>query len=442
MYRDKILILIGFILLSFSSISQTYWKIGNEYGDEVLLALNLNNDNKTFEAWSRKDALKDLAGIFTYSLAKAAGKLKYPEIVFMEGKTEQKKDTLFLTGTFNYLDRQYLFSASISGNHFDGKYTDTRNRSRPLKGIKVPDGKPIRDYASIINSAFSLIQKHLFDPLWLESDEWVGFKKKVNSLKYKISDDYELAATFFWLGKKLPFSPYEINKGRPSVKSTGRKNQAGIREINTNTAMFDGGTLPVNQKQMDSVATIIQKKGYRKLIIDLRGNNRLNPVSANIIADYLSNKACKTGVYLTRKWSDTNKTLPGVTDYQKLFKGFTEPGYQSGELYKEQGRILNIVPGEKLFKGKIYALSDSKTSKVAEALLYILKSEKIATVVGQKSAGNSLLSESLTINNEYDLNLPVSDFFTVEGKSLNKIGIEPDISKSGEEAMNYVLSVM
>lgn len=79
------------IILSIQSINsfpQSFWKIENEYGNEILLTINLNSGKNTFEAFSRKDALKDLAGIFTYTLAKAAGRLKYPEIVFIEWKGE------------------------------------------------------------------------------------------------------------------------------------------------------------------------------------------------------------------------------------------------------------------------------------------------------------------------------------------------------------------
>lgn len=80
----RILIFIVFAGLSINSFSQTYWKIENEYGDEILLTIEMNNAQNTFEAYTRKDALKDIAGTFTWTLAKTAGKLKYPEIVLIE----------------------------------------------------------------------------------------------------------------------------------------------------------------------------------------------------------------------------------------------------------------------------------------------------------------------------------------------------------------------
>ena len=70
----KILLLSFLVFQTFLASSQTFWKIENEHGDEILLTVEVNKEKNTFEAYSRKDALKDLAGIFTYTLAKAAGK--------------------------------------------------------------------------------------------------------------------------------------------------------------------------------------------------------------------------------------------------------------------------------------------------------------------------------------------------------------------------------
>ena len=442
MDRYRFLILIFLLFLSSFASSQTYWKVENEYGDEILLTVEVNRTKNTFEAFSRKDALKELAGVFTYTLAKAAGKLKHPEIVFIEGRTLIKNDSLFLNGDFYYFDKHFMFSASITGSHFDGSYLDNRGKSHQLTGTKVPDIKPIKDYGSMINTAFSLTEKCLVNAKWLKTDEWDDFKKKVNNLKLKISDDYELAATCFWLGKKLPFTPFEINKARPHQKLSGRRMRAGIREIKSSCVIMDANSIPGTKMEMDSIASIVRKKGYRSLVIDLRGNNRLSPVNANILLGYIASQPFKAGVYLTRRWSDINPVIPQHLKYDKLFKDFNEHDYASGLLYTEDGRYLDVVPGKNSFNGKIYLLTDSKTSRAAEMVAYTLKSRKIATIVGQKSAGVTCLTESIRINSEYDLILPDCDFYTPEGKSLSNVGVEPDIEKSGTEVMNYILSII
>jgi hypothetical protein len=442
LYLYRLLLLIFGLFLSLGSFSQSFWKIEYENGDEVLITLALDNEAKTFEAYSRKDALKDIAGIFTYNLAKAAGKLKYAEIVFIEGTTRTFRDTLLLTGLFTYLDKQFQFSASLYGNHFKGKCIDTKNRTHILTGIKVPDNRPIKNYPLIIKQAFELTGKTLIYKEWLDSDEWLDFKKKVEELAPDIADDYELAASFYWHGKKLPFSPYEISRINPYRRAAAGKNPVTVTEIKPGTVLLNASSLPSVTRELDSIARIINKKGYSNLIIDLRGRNKITATNAVLLLDYLTDKAFNAGAYLTAQWFDKNSKVPLSEDYITKLKWSFGESNPAVDLYKESGRYLKIVPIEKRYKGKVYLLADSKSSKVSEALIYIVKHEKIGTVVGQKTAGLLTLSERLQINTEYDLTLPVYDFYTGEGKNLNKIGIEPDLNVRGEDALKYLLKIL
>jgi Peptidase family S41 len=437
-----------FILIfsqSATLFAQSYWRVENDRGDEILLTLDVNKSKNTFEAHTRKDALKDLAGSFTFSLAKAAGKLKYPEIVFIEGRTQQKNDTLLLNGNFNYFDKQFIFNAAVSENTFQGRFLDARRNWQPLEGVRVNDASPLRNYDAVITSAFSLTEKSLVNASWLKKDEWLDFKKKVNSLKSKISDDYELAATFFWLGKKLPFAPYEVNKVRPHNKGKkqrkqgGRKNIPSIRELKNNIIFFDANSFPSNKKEMDSLSTAIRLKGYANLVIDLRGSNKLKLNTAFLMLNYVAHQSFDAGAYLTRKWSDVNKTIPTGYDYSKSLKSFIDPGYSAGKLIYEQGRFIKVMPVEESFKGKVFILIDSKTSHAAEMVASVSKNRKLATLVGQKTTGSTFITENVEINEEFDLVLADAEFYDSEGKNFEGIGVEPDVMKSNDEIMTYVL---
>ena len=442
---SRIFIIILILSQSATLFAQSYWRVENDRGDEILLSLELNKSKNTFEVHTRKDALKDLAGTLMFSLAKAAGKLKYPEIVFIEGHTQQKNDTLLLNGNFNYFDKQFIFNAAVSENTFQGRFLDARGNWQLLEGVRVPDAKPLRDYNAIITTAFSLTEKSVVNKQWLKNDEWLDFKSKVNSLKSKISDDYELAATFFWLGKKLPFTPYEISKVRPQNKGKkqrkigGRKNIPSIRELKNSTVFFDANSFPSNKKEMDSISTAIHKKGYNNLVIDLRGNNKLKLNTAIQMLNYVAHQPFDAGAYLTRKWSDSNNFIPSASDYSKLLKSFADPGYSAGKLIYEQGRSIKVVPVAESFKGKVFLLVDGKTSHTAEMVASVLKNKKLATLVGQKTAGSTFLTENVEINEEFDLVLADAEFYTSDGKNLAGIGVDPDVSKSNEDVMNYVL---
>ncbi|HSO84918.1 MAG TPA: S41 family peptidase, partial [Draconibacterium sp.] len=144
------------------------------------------------------------------------------------------------------------------------------------------------------------------------------------------------------------------------------------------------------------------------------------------------------GVYLTRKWFSENTSIPKAPEYSKVLKNFAEPCFTANEFYKVSGRILAISSIKKGFKGKVYVITDNRTSKVSEALVYLLKSEKRATIVGQKTVGSTFLVEQITINKQFKLNLPVAEFYTPDGKTPGKEGIEPDIPVTGEDALKYI----
>jgi hypothetical protein len=433
----RILFLMLFVLQSFCTFSQTWWKVENEYGDVILLTIEINTGKNTFTAYTRKEALKDIAGSITFTLAKTAGKLKYPEIVFIEGTTRKKADSLLLTGTFTYFDKQFPFSGAIAGNSFSGVYSD-KNRQRKLTGEKMPNDNPLADYKIIINTALSNGEKYLADPAWVKSGDWQDFKKDMGELKPKIKDDYEMAAAITWLGKKLPFSPFEINKINPHSK-TSLAPKTAFREINTKTILFDVNNFPSTKHAFDSLIAIIVKKGYGNMILDLRGRTGINPAAANYFANFISKKTFTAGVFLTRKWFAGNPSVPEAKDFEKLFKSFGETGYKANSLYTEKGRIFKVVPAQNLFKGKVFVLTDSRTSKVSELLVHILKTEKMVMVVGQKTSGSAFMVERISVNTDFELILPVAEFYSSDGKPFEKNGIEPDKTVTNEDILQFVL---
>jgi C-terminal processing protease CtpA/Prc len=128
-----------------------------------------------------------------------------------------------------------------------------------------------------------------------------------------------------------------------------------------------------------------------------------------------------------------------VQDYPKYFRSFAEAGYKAGEFYKEQGRYFKIVPASKTFRGKLYILTDSRTSGPSSALICLLKRNKIGTIVGQGASVSSGISERIMINSDFSLSLVVSEFYTPDNRTINRSDLEPDIILRDEDALTYVL---
>lgn len=432
---NRILLLIFFVLQSFCTFSQTWWKVENEYGDVILLTIELNTAKNTFTAYTRKEALKDIAGSITFTLAKTAGKLKYPEIVFIEGTTRKKADSLLLTGTFTYFDKQFPFSGAIAGNSFSGVYTD-KNRQRKLTGVKMPNDNPLADYNMIISTALTTGEKYLADPTWIKSGDWQDFKKELGELKSKIKDDYEMAAASTWLGKKLPFSPFEINRINSKPKPQDARKPV-IREANIKTLIFDVNSLPRTKSETDSLAGIIAAKGYSVMIVDLRGRNSITPGAAAQLLNLVSGQDEISGVYLTRKWFQEKSVFPKAAEIKAGLKNLAETN--TDDFYNERSGYFSVSPVKKEFKGKVFLITDNKTSKASEALVYLLKTKKRVTIVGRKTAGFSFLTAQIPLNKQFNLNLPVAQFFTPDGKSPEKQGIEPDVVFTDGDPVQYIL---
>jgi len=436
----KISLLIFTILLTFNCFSQSNWCIRNENGEELLLTIQINRENRTFEAHTRIDALKEMAGTFTYMLAKTAGKLRFPEIVHSEGKISYKGDTIFYDGNFDYLDKSFPLKAKSWQNIFTGFLTDNRNRTHPLAGEKVSSNKPLRDYSSLIGNAFLITENYCWDRTLHNSNDWLTFKSKVGELKNKIADDYELGAVIFWFGKKIPITSYEIRKISTKEKDPISKRVYSVREVKPKVAFLDLSELPVEMTEMDELFSEIKKKEYSTLILDARGRKNMKLVSAALLANHLTAKPADWGIYLTRKWLDSNSSIPKPAEYAKTFKNAATLPSNFGNLNQENGCYLKPDPAQTVFHGKIYLLIDQKTSRVAEALAIWLKNDKLATLVGKKSTGQPMLFEPINVDNQYRITIPTAQFYDKTGKSWYGTGVEPDLVIDGD-ALGYVMKL-
>ncbi len=430
-----------FITLTVNCFAQSYWRIQNENGEELLLTIKINPEDMTFEAHTRKDALKELAGNIAFVLAKTAGKLKYSEIVHSEGKISYLADTVFYSGNFDYLDKSFPLKAKSWNNNFRGILTDNRNKTHQLTGVRASSDMQLEDYSSIIIKAFNLTEKLYWDKNLQNSDEWITFKEKVNDFKSKISDDYELGAVLFWLSKKAFFAPFEIKRIPKRDNDPKPEKNYSARLIKPGIALLDLSDLPEDKFLMDKLFREIQDEEYTSLILDARGKKNLKLGTASLLAEHLTLLPADWGVYLTRKWLDYNTDIPKSADYSKLFKNAITllPGSQN--IFEENGRYLKPLPAQSVFLGRIFVLTDQRTSKIAEALSIWLKNDKIATIAGQKSSGQPMLYESINVSNTFKINLPTAQYFDASGKKWIGTSVEPDILTE-EDALSAVLKAL
>lgn len=107
-----------------------------------------------------------------------------------------------------------------------------------------------------------------------------------------------------------------------------------------------------------------------------------------------------------------------------------------------EGRKLVVSPGNTVFKARIYVLTSQKTASTCEPIVYALKSNKLATIVGEKTAGAMLSSSPFYLKDNFTLILPLADYYTVDNKRLDLLGVEPDIPIAADNALEHVLKMV
>jgi C-terminal processing protease CtpA/Prc len=112
---------------------------------------------------------------------------------------------------------------------------------------------------------------------------------------------------------------------------------------------------------------------------------------------------------------------------------------QNNEILTGNGVYLKTEPAVPGFKGKVYLLTDHRTSKVAEALAIWFKKEKMATLVGEESSGSSMLTQTIDLDKQYQISVPVAQFLDREGKSYVNIKTAPDMVVNEGDALDFLM---
>src|SRR5581483_10566492 len=83
--------------------------------------------------------------------------------------------------------------------------------------------------------------------------------------------------------------------------------------------------------------------------------------------------------------------------------------------------------GPQKFHGRVVILVNEHSASAAEMLAAFAQENKLATIVGTKTAGRLLSGRAFHVGEGYMLGVPVGAYYTWTGKLLEGTGIIPDI---------------
>lgn len=408
--------------------------------------IEFNTNSNTFTAHSRKNADKDILGSWTSLLGRRFTKsLKNGSLLNIEkGIYEVKNDTLHLAGILVTPMGNFNLEGHIVNNEL---YATLRNKSRghlgTISGNRNIPNIPLENYQQLFANAISLTEEKIFNKEILQSKEWKLFTKEMLKSVPKLQDDLEMVFAFFYRAEKLPFSHFALMKSFEENEKKENNNQQNrhltLEEKNGKTAYLKIASFSGTANEVDSIFNIIKQKDYQHLIVDLRNNAGGSVEAGMAFATNIMDKETFGGVFLTQKWFNNHKELPTPKDYNNL-SHFTQANYDLiiEGIHQTEGLCLKIIPKEQVYQGKLYILINRKTASTCEPIVYELKKQNRAVIIGETTAGAMLNGEMFDLDKGFKMFIPTADYYASDGYRIDQKGVQPNIETKGEDALKIV----
>jgi C-terminal processing protease CtpA/Prc len=202
--------------------------------------------------------------------------------------------------------------------------------------------------------------------------------------------------------KYRPMTPDEASRYYIQVR---QRNLEMIWKVSDEIALWKIPSIEhYEDKDIDQILGVI--KGYKKLILDLRGNPGGRADIASSILGCLFSQEMKAYDY-----KDQKKVRP-----------------------------VRVKPHKKgAFNGELVVLVDSRSGSGAEVIARLIQLEKRGKVIGDRTAGRVMLADTFThkyylspLPNSigshiyYGVQVSVADLLMPDGKSLERSGVLPD----------------
>lgn len=428
---------------------QGKWFIDLQQDDigAVRTFIEFETNNENFEAFTRKKADKDILGGWTAMLGRTFTKsFKHGSLLrVVNGVHQIENDTLKLTGIFTTPMGNFYFNGHVTDHKLYAELTNRANQLRgTIKGEKKQVKEPLEDYPALFEQAVQLTEDKIYNRDLLQTGEWKSFVKNMRKTSAKVQDDLEMVFAYFYYAGKLPVSHYALmiipqNKNEDTADEKETK-YIFLEEKSAETAYLKITSFGGTALEMDRTFEIINQRNYKNLIVDLRNNSGGSVEAGIAFASSIVDSTLYAGVLLTQKWFNQNKQLPAIGDYPN-FHHFTEANFDLiiEGIHNTEGLCLKIIPKETVYRGNLYILTNGRTASTCEPIIYELKKQKRAVIVGEKTAGAMLNGELFELDKGFSMVIPTADYYASDGFRIDQNGIHPDIETKREDALKFLL---
>lgn len=446
-YGMKINLIIVLLLMSstsFAQKNQSHYKSEIDFGNGTVFStfLDVTIAKDEFKITSPKNADVRMLGWTKARLARIIGKSpKKGIIISIKGK--QISDSL-IGETKIPMFGELRFKGVIKNEILVGEfYSNDTISVGSLNGVNTTEKR--NEYNYLYPLLLQIVQDNIYSKDALKTKEWNKFQKQIEKLCNSGYDDIELFLGFNIQNQKLPFTHLSLFISQDEVnfdQVTNSKNSVVFEEKNDSTAYVLIKDFSSSKDELAIILPrIVENENYKNLIIDLRDNGGGGLDPAFEFAKYIVNKDMEVGYFVTNKLQNSGyepdlfKTLPELQP--KSNKEFTN------DLKTTSGvKLIFKKPENPVFKGNLYLLTNGNTASTCEPIVYALKNNGSAIVIGEKTYGGMLAGSPFDISGKYRIMLPIADFYTYDGIRLDKVGVIPDIEVKSEEALEKALEII
>ncbi len=194
-------------------------------------------------------------------------------------------------------------------------------------------------------------------------------------------------------------------------------------------ATFPGAVGQSFARGLDDAVRNLRGRGAQRLIVDIRGNIGGGLGSLRLMS-YLCPGKLEIGYSLTRRRLRKGYHREGLTRIGKIPATKAELLMMAlrFKVFQKDRSMVLVTEGLGLqpFQGRIVILINEYTHSAAEMVASFAKQNRLATLVGTRTAGEVLGGANFKLPGGYILRMPVAGWYTWQGECIEGKGVEPD----------------
>lgn len=308
----------------------------------------------------------------------------------------------------------------------------------------------------------SLRQAAIEGALRATGDEWSNYfpQSTMDIFNQRLFNEY--SGLGIWL-RKSSLGGVEIGAVQEESPAETVGVKPGDRLLSVNESSLEGLTLPaalavVRGAVGSSVDIRVDRKGKELLFAVARSTMGIENVSASEIAkDVLYIEIASFNLGTASQVRENLARYPHekgvVIDLRGNPGGQIVEAVKTAELFVREGVLLSyqkVDADPVVFRASnsnpdrapLVVLVDRDTASAAEILAGALQDRNRAVVIGERSQGKGTVQEFITLNDGSKLELTVAKYRTPSGRTIDGVGIEPDLAATDDEIAKRALQVL